>query len=125
MKHLLMIFLSFLLCFQSLAECDWKTIQEVDSKFVYTKECHLKVADLVKNEKFRTEQVAELNKAIDLKDLALDKADQRVILWRAETYKQNDALEKAYKVSELTKWLYFGLGIVGTSLAVMGAGQLR
>lgn len=120
------LFLVFLISFNSFAACDFKTgIKEVDGQFVYSKDCHLEVGRLVKEEKQRDEQVGELKKAIELKDLALDKADQRVMLWRKETYEQHKYLERQQTMSEYQKWIYFGLGVAVSGFAVWGAGQLK
>lgn len=125
MKKIILLF-TFLVTTQLIAsECNWNSITEKDSKYIYTPECHLKVGELIKEEKKREKQVEELKKSIELKELALDISDQRIMKWRNEAYSQNQALERSYKYSKYNDLLYFGLGIVTTSLAVWGAGQLK
>jgi hypothetical protein len=118
------ILLISLFCFQAMGECDFSTIEKKDNVYIYSKDCHLKVGELYKEEKLRQEQVKELKKSIELKDLALTVADTRVMKWRDESYKQNEALNKAASASKLNDWAFFGLGIVVSGFAVWGAGQL-
>ena len=113
--------------------CNWKTdIQKQGSKFLYTPSCHKLVGDTVKKakelEKANTErknQVDKLAKSITLKDLALDKADQRLMNWRSEAYNQHERLLKQQKLAKFNDWVYFGSGIGLTILSVWAAGQLK
>lgn len=108
---------------QSIA-CDWSSVKKVDNGYLYSLECHKQVGGLVANELIHTKQKEELNKALELKDLALHKSDQRLMNWREESYKQHDFLLKQEKLSDVQKWIYFGLGVVVTGLAVHGASKL-
>lgn len=113
--------------------CDWKTIRKVgDSGYLYSADCHKSVGqlknkaeELEKANSERQKQVEKLGKTIELKDLALDKADQRIINWRNETYNQHDRLLRQQKLAKYNDWLYFGGGIAVTILSVWAAGQLR
>ena len=98
--------------------CDWSDIKKTENGYLYPVECHTKVGKLVQNEK-------KLLKAIDLKDLALQKADERIVVWRNETYNQHDRLLKQQKYNDFTNWMYFGGGIAVTILSVWAAGQLK
>ena len=66
-----------------------------------------------------------LYKGLELKDLALTKADERVMLWRNESYEQYERLQKEIERSKKNDMIWFALGIVVTGAAVWGAGQLR
>lgn len=125
MKIVKVFFISFFLASYSFAECDWKTISEQNGKYVYNLDCHLKVGDLVKDDKKKDEAIKELKTAIEMKDLALNKADERVMLWRNETYNQNEALDKVYRSNKYVNLGYLGAGIVGTILAILVGGQLQ
>ena len=96
------------------AECDWKTIEEKDGKFIYSKECNIKVGQLVKEMALKDEQIVKLNKVIELKDLMILKGDERIELWRATTYKLEDRLISQDKWSNRKDWLYFAGGIIVT-----------
>lgn len=110
----------------SYAECDFSTgIKKVDDGYLYTTECHLKVGSLVKDNKNKDESIGQLNKAIDLKDLALTKADQRVQLWTDTSEKLETRVNTISELQNKNYFLYFGLGIVTTGLAVWGASKLR
>jgi len=124
--------LTVLLSSQSLA-CNWNTdIQAQGSKFLYTASCHKLVGDTVKKARELEKAYTELDKkskklgeSITLKDLALDKSDQRMMKWRDESYNQHDRLLKQKKLAKYNDWLYFSGGIGLTVLSVWAAGQLR
>lgn len=124
---LLMVFITN----QSLA-CDWSSIKKQGSSYVYTASCHKLVGSTVKRVKAlekanseRQKQAEKLTKAIELKDLALDKADERIMNWRKESYNQHERLLKQKKYSAWNDWLYFGGGIGLTVLSVWAAGQIK
>jgi len=109
------------------ADCKWAdgVKKQETGYYLYTPECHGRVGLLVKdNDDFKTE-VEALRKTIDLQKLVIDKADERTILWRNESYEQFDRLQKQSAASEYNKVLWFVLGVVVTSAAVYGAGQLK
>lgn len=127
MKRLLSLVLVLsLLSSPAYAECVFsRDIKEVNGKYVYTKECHIKVGELVQNDKVQKERIAELGTAFELKDLALEKSTQRLEMWRDTAFKLEDRVNTIDKVRATNNWLYFGLGIVFTGFAVWGAGQLK
>jgi len=84
-----------------------------------------KARELEKAEAERQVQVDRLSKSITLKDLALDKADQRMMNWRDESYNQHERLLKQQKLAKYNDWLYFGGGIGLTILSVWAAGQIK
>ena len=112
--------------------CDFKTIQKKGSEYAYSEVCHKEVGRIVRKTKElekanleRMKQVEKLIKSIYNKDTALDIADQRIMNWRNESYKQHNRLLKQQKLSKYNDWAYFGSGIALTILSVWAAGQLR
>lgn len=110
----------------ALAECKWATgIKKTEGGYLYSDECHGRVGFLVKDVDDLNKEVESLRKTIDLKNLALDKADERVMLWRKESYEQFQYLQTQQQLARKNETLWFVLGIVVTGAAVWGAGQLR
>jgi hypothetical protein len=110
----------------AMADCDFSTgVQSSGTGYLYTKECHKKVGKLVEDADKREKQVEHLEKALDLKDLALNKADERNGLLRESLYKVEDRVNTMEKLQESNKVLYFIGGVLFTGLAVWSAGQLR
>lgn len=113
--------------------CNWRTdIQKQGSKYLYTASCHDEVGKIVKANRElkkanseRLKQVKKLDEVIELKDLALDKADKRIMNWRNESYNQHYRLLRQQKLAKYNDWLYFGGGMAITILSVWAAGQLR
>jgi len=110
----------------ALASCNPKQIKRQSSgKYLYPVDCHIEFGKLRLVEQERVKQVAQLKKSIELKDLAIDKSNERIELWQKSTYRVEDRLLKVEKNTERLKWIYLGLGIVVTGAAVWGAGQLK
>ena len=113
--------------------CNWTTdIQSQGSRYSYSKDCHKKVGNLVKKVREleranleRQRQAEKLVKTVELKDLALDKADLRMRNWRDEVYNQHDRLLRQQKLAKYNDWLYFGSGVALTVLSVWAAGQIK
>lgn len=112
--------------------CDWSTIKKQGSEYIYTADCHkevgklvVKVEELEKANSERQKESAKMIEAIKLKDLALDKADERIMNWRNEAYNQHERLLRQEKLSKYNDWLYFGGGIGLTILSAWAVGQLR
>jgi hypothetical protein len=121
MKYL--ILLSFF--FNSAFACDWSTIQSKGSEYIYSLECHKSVGKLViLNDKNELE-IKELRKTIEFKDLAIQKADERVLLWKDEAYKQYDFLQKNEQKSAWTNAMWFGAGFLSVMLGAWAAGQVN
>jgi hypothetical protein len=102
------------------AECDFKTgiIDGPNKTFIYTEECHQKVGQLVQSNATQAAQIADYQKAITLKDLAITAADQRTQLWTKTAEDEQDRMNKLTADQNRSVWLYFGLG----ALTVIGAG---
>lgn len=128
MKKLICLIISFGM-FTNIAfagDCKWADgTKKVEGGYLYTDSCHNRVGVTLRdNDDFKVE-VEALRKTIDLQKLVIEKADERTILWRNESYEQFDRLQKQASMNEYQKTLWFVLGIVVTSAAVYGAGQLR
>lgn len=110
-----------------LADCDFKTgiMPLSDGGYRYSEACHLKVGQLVQDNAIKDQQIQDLNKAITLKDLALQKSDDRANLWMNTSGQLEDRLTKVDSLEKKNDLLYVGLGVLGTVLAVWAAGQLR
>lgn len=129
------------------AACDWSTgIKELpNGNYSYSRECHGEVGVIGKALKSTREalearkeesealraEVTELStantkvkKSLELKDLALDRADTIALKWRDETYNQHERLLRQEKLAQSKSWLYFGGGIGLTILSVWAAGQI-
>lgn len=110
----------------ALADCDFSTgVQKQDSGYLYSVDCHKQVGKIVKDLDDREKQVQSLSKSIDLKDLALEIQDERANRLRETLYRVEDRVNTMERIKESNKWLYFGIGIAFTGLAVWGAGQLK
>lgn len=110
----------------AMANCEWATgVKKVEGGYLYTPECHGRVGILVKDLEDREKEVINLRKGLELKDLALAKSDERIMLWRNESYEQFDRLQKQSELARKNETLWFVLGIVVTGAAVWGAGQLK
>jgi len=127
MTQVLVATLMFATSTQSNASCDFsKDVKEnADGSFTYSRECNVEVGKRIKELDLRRNQVDDLNKVITLKDLAIEKADQRAKLWMDTSNELNDKLIKYDSISKRSDTLYFVGGIAVTILSVWAAGQLR
>lgn len=109
------------------AECDFSTgINRNDNgTYTYTKECHVKVGEMKQDLKIAEEQNGKLNKALDLKDLAITKADQRADMWMNTTYKLEDRINTIDQMRSTNQWVAFGLGALTMFAAAYAASQLQ
>lgn len=114
------------LCNSALADCDFSTgiTKQSDGKFLYLKECHIAVGQMKIDLDAANVQLEEYRKAIDLKDLALVKTNERSNLWMDTTFKLQDRMNTVDSLKSKNEIIYFGVGILFTGLAVWGAGQL-
>lgn len=109
----------------AMADCKWADIKKVEGGYLYSESCHGRVGVLVKDLEDREIEVVNLRKGLELKDLALQKSDERIMLWRDESYEQFERLKKQSELTNRNQYLWFVLGIVVTGTAVWSAGQLR
>lgn len=129
MKKLLSYIVIVSLLFSQVArgDCDFsKDIKPTDhGTYEYTKDCHIKVGQLVQDGSTKDKQIQDLNQAITLKNLALDTSDKRADNWMSTSLQLQDRVQKIDQLEKGNNILYFALGIAFTSLAVWGAGNLR
>ena len=124
MKKLIAFILLFISTFNlAFADCDWsKDITPgPNHTFIYSDACHLAVGQLIQTNKTQTAQIADLTKAIQLKDLAITNADARIALWTTTAENEQDRISKIDSMQKTNDFLYFGLGIlatIGTGFAV-------
>jgi lysozyme family protein len=123
MKYLSLL---IIFCMSSAMACDFSTeIKQVEGGYLYSKSAHLCVGKMVKDLEDREQQVALLNKSVELKDLALVTTEKRVELWQTTAYKLEDRVMTMEKFSTAQTYLSFGLGVAVTALSVWAAGQLK
>ncbi|NJO48143.1 MAG: hypothetical protein HC840_00345 [Leptolyngbyaceae cyanobacterium RM2_2_4] len=114
-----------LLPLQAFAECDFGTgIAKVEGGYLYTRECHLKVGEMKYDLGVKDLQIEKLTKALDLKDLAITKADQRADMWMNTAYKLEDRINTIDNMRQTNQWIAFGLGVVTMFAASYAASQL-
>lgn len=102
-----------------------KDIEKQGESYLYTKDCHVEVGRTVKKLELSEQESEELRKALMLKGEALRYSEQRTQLWMDTSLKLEDRVNQIDKYKESQKWLWFGLGVVLTGLAVKGAGELK
>ena len=113
----------FLFSFNLLAECKWSDIKKTNEGYVYPIECHAEVGKIIKENEKRKEEIKELRAALTLKDLTINKFEQRIVLWRDTSYKLEDRLMKQHKYSSYQNWIYFIGGVGLTVLSGWAMGQ--
>lgn len=107
------------------ADCSFSNLtHNPDGTVTYSKADHNCVGQLVQDDKTKTQQVQDLNKAITLKDLAITKADERAQNWMDTSLKLEQHVQTVDSLKKQNEWIYFVLGVVATSLAGITAAQL-
>lgn len=128
MKNVIAILMSVVLFSSSVfaADCKWATdITETTGGFLYTKACHNRVGLTLRDNDDLKIEVDSLRKTVDVQKDIIAKSDERVIVWRNESYEQFARLQKQAEYSQTNNILWFVLGVVVTSAAVHAAGQLK
>jgi len=123
MKKLISVLLLFAMFSNvAFADCDFKTgISPLpDGNYEYTKGCHEQVGIMKKQLDNSTQAIADLNKAISLKDLALKASDDRTQLWMDTSFKLEQREESIADMRKKNDWLYFGLG----ALTILASGYM-
>lgn len=119
------LFLFVFMSNMALADCDWTTINKMpNGNFEYSPALNICVGQLVQDSGVKDQQVADLNKAIQLKDLALQVSDTRITLWQKSANDEMDRLNTIQSDSKKSDWLYFALGVGTTFLAGYMASRL-
>ena len=123
MKKLTSLLLMIATLNTAFGDCDWNTgiTPGPNHTFIYSDACHLKVGQLVQTNKIQATQIADLTKAVNLKDLAIQNSDARVALWQTSADNNFDRLTKIESEQKHNDTLYFVLGLataVGTGFAI-------
>lgn len=100
-------------------------ITKVEGGYLYTEACHVAVGNLVETNKNKEQQITHLKKALELKDLALTKSEERAELWKSAALDLESKYAWNTRLDKYENWLFFGLGIAVTAIAVKGAGELQ
>jgi hypothetical protein len=127
MKKIIASILIFCMSTMAMADsnCDWSQIKKLpDGGFEYTATLNLCVGNLVQDNKVQAQQISDLTKAIQLKDLAISYSDARTVLWQKSADDELARLNTIEKDQKHNDLLYFGLGILFTSISVYGASKL-
>lgn len=105
------------------AECDFSLgVKSLpNGNYEYSKDCHVRVGQLVQSNDTKDRQIVDLNQAIQLKDLAIKRADERTALWMDTSFKLEERLNKVHDLQSRNQWLFFSLGVVTTALSVFVA----
>jgi len=121
MKYLVLFAFIMNSCFA----CDWSTIKQVGNEFVYSMECHKDVGRLVMLNTKNEDEIKALRTSIEMKDLAIQDSDSRILLWKNESYKQYDFLQKQEQNHKLKNSMYFVTGFLAVVLGAWAAGQVK
>lgn len=126
MKKLIATFLvAISLSNVAIADCDFsKIVHNADGTMTYTKELHICVGQMKQDLESANAQLTAYKSAIDLKDLAITKANERSDLWMNTSFKLQDRMNAVDDLKSKNQLLTFFAGVVVTGLAVWGAGQL-
>lgn len=104
------------------ADCDFsKGITKTGNGYLYTPECNLAVGQLVQDNQTKDTQIADLTKAISLKDLAVKTSDDRTQLWMDTSLKLEKNINEIDSLKKDNEWIAFGLGaltVIGTGFAL-------
>ncbi len=105
-------------------KCDWTKIKKLpDGGFEYSLELNECVGKLVEDSKVKDQQIVDLNKAIQLKDLALKDSDTRANMWLTTSTNEQERIVKIDADQKTSNIIYFGLGVALTVLSVWGASK--
>lgn len=124
MKIILSIFVSIIFLTTNLfADCQFSTGIKPgpNDTFIYSKDCHLKVGQIVEDDKVKSQQVEDLTKAIALKTSALNLADKRADDWMDTSLKLEKNVQDIDNLKKENEWIYFGLGaltVIATGFSV-------
>ena len=103
----------------------WSSIKLLpDGGYEYSPAQSLCVGQLVQDNKTQAAQIADYSKAIDLKDLALQTSDSRVILCQKSADDEMSRLTTVESDQKKSDYLLFGLGVLTTLGAGWMASQL-
>lgn len=112
----ILVIISLLFPTMAFADCDFSTgiTKGSNDTYVYTKECHVRVGQMVQDVKDKDTKVNDLLQAITLKDLAITAADKRAQLWNDTSIKLEERIQKVDSLTSSNGVLYFSLGVLTT-----------
>lgn len=118
-KLIVSLLITCFIPFQAFADCDFKTgIKPLpNGNYEYSHDCHIKVGEMKRDLDISLAQNLDLTKALNLKDLALQSANERAELWMNTSYKLQANINTMDKLYQSNKYIYFGLGVVATFAA--------
>lgn len=104
--------------------CDWSKIKKLpDGGYEYSLELNECVGRLVQENKVKDQQITDLTKAIQLKDLAIKDSDERANMWLTTSTREQERIVKIDADQKTSNLIYFGLGVALTVLSVWGASK--
>ncbi len=108
------------------ADCDFSTgiAKQPDGQYLYSRDCNIKVGQMKQDLDTVNEQLTQYKKAIDLKDLALTKTEERANLWSETSFKLQDRMSAVDDLKSRNQMWTFIAGVAFTAVAVWGAGHL-
>jgi hypothetical protein len=125
MKKILTFLIILVFSTSAFADCDYsKIIKNDNGTYTYTRELHLCVGQMKQDLDIANEQNLKFTKALELKDLALTKADQRADMWQQTAFKLEDRISTIDGYRTSNQWLMFGFGMATMFAASYAASQL-
>lgn len=107
------------------SNCDWSTIKKLpNGDYDYSPQLNLCVGNLVQQNQVQAQQIIDLNKSIQLKDLAINYDEQRIALWSKAAGDEQTRLATMESDQKRSDWLAFGLGVATTFVAAYAASRI-
>lgn len=106
-----------------LANCQWSTVKKVDGGYLYNKECHIKVGELIIRYDLKSKQLAKTEELLAVTNHEAEIWKNEAAIWRNSSHKLAEELNKQRTANHIYTWVYFGLGIVTTSAVFWIANQ--
>lgn len=108
------------------AECDFsKGITPLpNGNYEYSKDCHIRVGQLVQENATKDQQISDYIKAISLKDLAIKESDNRAQLWLTTSSDLENRIQKLDSMQRTNEFLYFGAGVLASVLIGFATARL-
>ena len=107
------------------SNCDWSQIKKLpNGDYDYSPQLNLCVGNLVQQNQVQAQQIVDLNKAISLKDLAINYDEQRIAMWEKTAGDEQTRLATMESDQKHSDWLMFGLGVVTTFAAAYAASRV-
>ncbi len=122
------VIMSFMASQIAFADCKWAEGVEKaadGTHYDYSKDCHKRVGNTVKELDKRKEQVKELNISLSDLTIAYDHKTKENEIYIEGMDKLDDKINTLEKLESKNKILWFIIGVGATGLAVWGAGQLK